>query len=66
MSGHLETILSYVGVMLQPSWCQEASHGEKLKISMDLTPQGELQGRLTDGGGRPLPAQFFPHYPSKV
>ena len=40
MLGNLESILGHVGVMLQPSWCQEASYKQKLKIFMNFTSQG--------------------------
>ena len=40
MLGHLDSILDHVGVMLQPSWCQEASYKQKLEILMNFSSQG--------------------------
>ena len=54
MLGHLDSILDHVGVMLQPSWCQEASYKQNLEILMNFPSQGRgpsfvLEGRCRHG-----------------
>ena len=49
MLGHLDSILDHVGVMLQPSWCQEASYKQKLEILMNFTSQGGVRPMAWDG-----------------